>query len=325
MRVKQWIRFSTWATLCGVVLIPGLAWLSPPHLSWPLQNDELFFFFSLRLPRYVSAALVGACLAQAGAAYQGLVRNSLADPYILGVSGGAALGYLVALMLGVPWLIETLFSLAGALGLMTLLWQWQGRHSPQALLLAGIMSNSLCFSLVFLAHVLYPDALQSSVYSFLLGSIRQPDWFAVWPSLILFGMGTLVLQRQGWNMNVLLAGADKAMSMGLDVKRHQSLVLAASSLLVALAVCQAGLIGFVGFMVPHAVRWLRGPDYRDVLPGSAWLGALFLMLAQFIVEHLARINAIGSEIPLGILTALCGAPLCLWWMSRTLFRKNDPW
>jgi iron complex transport system permease protein len=274
---------------------------------------------SLRLPRAILACLVGACLALAGVVMQALFQNPMADPYLVGVSGGAGLGAVAAMMLGINlelagFTAVPLLAFTGALGvtlLVYLLSQRGGKVQTATLLLTGIAVGSLVASVTAFL-MLSRDEHQAVVLSWMLGSLSGRTWLHVWAMVPQFVLGlgvSLVLARP---LNVLLLGDEAATHVGLDVHRAKRWLLALSSLLAAAAVAVSGVIGFVGLVVPHICRLIVGPDHRILLPVSALAGALLLVLADIP----ARLLLSPGEIPIGIITSLLGCPFFLYLLHR---------
>ena len=283
-----------------------------------LRDDPLArtVIFRLRLPRVVMAAVVGASLATVGAALQALFRNPLADPFTLGVSGGASLGASVALALGlgvsvagVPAVFVAAFVGAGLSVLLVyrLASSKGGVLLPGALLLAGVVLN-LCASagvLVIQYLASYDRALQ--ILRWLIGSLDVVGFDLVVRMLIFLIPGWVVLGICARDLHLLATGEESAASLGVDVRRTERMVFAACSLIVGVTVSVGGAIGFVGLIVPHAVRLLFGQDVRLLLPASFLLGAAFLVLA----DTLARVILSPGELPVGAITALMGGPAFL--------------
>jgi len=269
----------------------------------------------LRLPRALLAALVGAALGASGGAFQAVLRNPLADPYLLGVSGGAALGAVAVIALGggSP-LILPLAAFAGALGALVLVyWAARAHHgSPHTLILAGVMVGSLASALLlFLLWLTPSDPLRTAIF-WLAGNLALADpgwlvWLAVWSAAAF-----LLLWSQSRVLDLFTQGEDAAADLGLDIGRGRMTILAAAGALTAGAVAQAGLVGFVGLTVPHVVRLLLGPAHQRLLPAAALVGAIFLVAA----DTLSRTLFAPAEIPVGVVTALIGAPFFLFLLRR---------
>ena len=273
--------------------------------------------FNVRGPRIVAAVLVGAALAAAGAAYQGLFRNPLVSPDILGVSTGAALGAVtgIYLSLGVVAIQSLAFVVGlGAVAVVYATGAALRRHDPILILvLAGIVIGTLLGSLVSLLKYLADPYNQLPAITFwLLGSLASVtigDVKAVTPSVVL-GLIPLVLLR--WRMNVMTLGEDEARALGVDTRRLRLAVIAAATLMTAGVVSISGVVGWIGLLVPHLARFLVGPDFRRLLPASILLGAGYLLGVDTLARTIARI-----EIPLGVLTAFLGAPVFIWVLAAS--------
>ncbi len=279
--------------------------------------------FGLRLPRLLLAAIAGVGLSAAGAAYQGLLRNPLADPFVLGVSGGAALGGSIALVAGsllgfvMPGGAVAVLSFAGA-ALATLLafaaGRREGRLDPSRTLLTGVIFNSFAAALItLLKTAVSPEKAQELLF-WLTGAIGYESWGTLGLAALATAVATAALATQGNGLNLLALGDDGASSLGVHVPRLRATVFLASSLAVAVAVSLTGLVAFVGLLVPHLARLLLGPDQRLLVPASALGGAAFLVLA----DTAARVLFIplGTELPVGALTALAGGPFFLLLLRR---------
>ncbi len=289
---------------------------------FPGEIDPLTqkILFELRLPRIILAILVGAALAVAGVVFQGLFRNPLADPYILGASSGAAFGAAIALVSGSRLLLfglgaRPLFAFAGTLLTTVLVYRItgkSGRSSITTLLLAGIAVSAFISALTTLLLYFYQEELGRVIF-WTLGGFSYTRWGEVQVVLPYLISGFALAYRYVRELNLLLLGEEKAHQLGLDVVRLQRSLLFAASLLVAAAVSVAGTIGFVGLVVPHVMRLLLGPDHRSLLPLSALAGGVFLLAA----DTLARMLLAPVELPVGILTSFVGGPFFLY-----LLRNN---
>ncbi len=272
--------------------------------------------FSIRLPRVVAALLVGAALGAAGACYQTLFRNPLVSPDILGVSAGAGLGAVLGIFLGLSVTGIQLAAFAGGLAAVTLVGfvaaAVRGRDTVLVLVLAGVVVGALAGAATSLLKVLADPYDQLPAITFwLLGSlsgVQTEDAASTLPVVIL-GLVPLVLLR--WRINVLSLGDEEAKSLGIEVGRLRLLVIGCATLITAAVVAIAGVVGWVGLVMPHIARMLVGPGFGILLPTSALLGAGYLLL----VDTLARTLA-AAEVPLGILTAVVGAPFFLWLLAR---------
>jgi len=272
---------------------------------------------SVRGPRIVAAILVGAALAAAGAAYQGLFRNPLVSPDILGVSTGAALGAVIGIYLSLGVVAIQALAFVVGLGAVVVVYAVGAalrRHDPVlVLVLAGIVIGTLLGSCVSLLKYLADPYNQLPAITFwLLGSLASVtlgDVRAVAPSVVL-GLVPLVLLR--WRMNVMTLGEDEARALGVDTRRLRLAVVAAATLMTAGVVSISGVVGWIGLLVPHLARFLVGPDFRRLLPASILLGSGYLLAVDTLARTVARI-----EIPLGVLTAFIGAPFFIWVLAAS--------
>lgn len=285
-----------------------------PHALSPVMDTVLF---QIRLPRVVAAMLVGAALAAAGATYQGMFRNPLVSPDILGVSAGAGVGAALGIFLSLPVVGIQLMAFAFGLGtvfLVYLISQAVRGHDPTlVLVLAGVVMGALAGACVSLLKVVADPYDQLPAITFwLLGSLTAVslgDVMAVLP-LILIALVPLYLLR--WRMNLMSLGDEEGRALGVDVVKLRITFICAATLMTAAAVSVSGVIGWVGLMIPHIARMLTGPGFSRLLPVSVLLGAAYLLA----VDDLARTVA-AIEIPLGILTAFLGAPFFLWLLATT--------
>jgi iron complex transport system permease protein len=286
------------------------------------QDQQAIVLWAIRLPRILAACLIGAGLGMAGAAMQGLFRNPLADPGLVGVSSGAALGAVLILVLGSSFSFSVgsigmvpLAAFMGALavaGAVHHLAQREGRTVVSTQLLAGIALKAICGAGVGLLTYVATDAQLRNVVFWSLGSLGSVTWISVaWlvPLILLPAWGLLAQRRI---LNALLLGEAEAGHLGFHVERGKRIILICSTLIVGATVSFAGIIAFIGLVVPHLLRLWIGPDHRSLLAGSALLGALLLVIA----DTVARLVVIPAELPIGIVTALCGAPFFLWLLKR---------
>ena len=284
--------------------------------------DETIIF-QIRLPRVVGGVLVGAALATAGALFQGLLRNPMADPYIIGTSAGAALGATIAMMLPIN-LVFLGFGLVsgaafgGALATVILVYNLArvgGKTPIISMLLAGfVVSSLLAAVMMFLMSIGNRLNLNlHSVYAFLMGNVSVTSWgqLAVVAPLVIGGI--IGARFFAFHLNAFSLGEEGAAYLGIDVEKDKIRILALGSLLTATAVSISGLVGFVGLVVPHAVRLSLGPDHRLLLPASALAGAGFLIVADLV----ARVVLAPVEIPVGVVTAIIGAPFFIYLLRRT--------
>jgi iron complex transport system permease protein len=272
--------------------------------------------FDIRLPRVFAAVVVGAAVAAAGAAYQTLFRNPLVSPDILGVSTGAGLGAVLGIFLSLP--VAAIQLLAFIVGLATVGLVYaiaglvHGREPVLVLVLAGVVVGALAGAAISLLKILADpyDQLPAIVF-WLLGSlsaIRKGEVWAAVP-LVLIGLLALVILR--WRINVLSLGDEEAKALGVETGRLRLVVIAAATLITASVVAISGVIGWVGLVIPHIARMAVGPSFDRLLPTATLLGAGYLLIVDTLARTMARI-----EVPIGILTAIIGAPFFLWLLAR---------
>lgn len=313
--------------LLAAAIVVGLA-VGPSGLALGAVARALFaddtgvasdIVLRVRLPRVVLAALVGASLATSGTLFQALLRNPLADPYVLGVSGGAALGGIVVLALGgalgLGYEAVPLASFAGALATLLLLFGvagGRGRLSPPMLLLTGVVFNSFASAaIVFLASSA-GLADGARIFLWLIGNLSDARADVAGAVAAFLGVGLACAFPFARALNLLALGEEPAAQLGVPVEGVRRLLLVATSLMVGAAVSVSGLIGFVGLIVPHLLRLAIGPDHRLLIPASALGGAAFLVFCDTAARSLLG----GRELPVGAITALVGGPLFLLLLHR---------
>ncbi|WP_156958150.1 FecCD family ABC transporter permease [Pseudomonas knackmussii] len=289
-----------------------------------LEQAELIVG-QLRLPRALMGLLVGALLALCGVAMQGLFRNPLADPGLIGVSSGAALGAALAIVFGAAIgglpavLAPYLLSLCAFLGGLVVTWlvyrlgRRDGQTSVATMLLAGIALTALASALIGLFSYLADDATLRSLTFWNLGSLNGASYPRLWPLLLVGMLVAAWLPRRVDALNALLLGESEARHLGFDVERLKVELIFCTALGVGAAVAAAGMIGFIGLVVPHLLRLVVGPDHRRLLPASMLGGAILLLLADL----LARLALAPAELPIGIVMALIGAPFFLYLLLRS--------
>ena len=303
--------FVSPAALAGMVLwrFPGLT----IHATWPEAHQVIVF--QLRLPHTALMALTGAALASSGAAYQGLFRNPLADPYLIGVASGAGLGAVLALTMNWPGNLLGLYTIPasaflGAVVTVAIVYSLArvGRTVPTTtLILAGVAFSAFATALTSYLMFRSNSELRRSM-GWLFGGGTLGGWEPVWAILPYIVVGVTVLVLAGHALNVLQFGEEQAQQLGLPAERVKILVILAASLTTAAAVAFTGIIGFIGLVVPHVARIAWGTDYRRLIPLSLLGGATALLLADLV----ARVALAPETLPVGIVTALVGAPFFLW-------------
>lgn len=309
------------STLLGLAVGPSGAGLHEvlALLGGPADPESVsgVIIRQIRLPRVLLAAAVGATLALGGLVFQALLRNPLAEPYILGISGGSAVGAILGMLLGLsqfPGVAVTAF--AGSmlvLVLMLALISGRAAINRDSLLLGGVMMNAFCGAIIMFLISITQTSEVHQILFWLMGDFtlfagdRLPVLLLLLPCFVLI----FCLARP---MNLLLAGRESAAALGVHVERVTLLLLLVTSFMVSLMVCQSGLVGFVGLVIPHALRLLLGPDHRLLVPACILGGGAYLILCDL----LARTISASGEMPVGIVTAMIGAPLfiVLLWRSR---------
>ena len=279
-----------------------------------VASTELTIIWELRLPRLLLACVVGAGLGTAGAGYQGLFRNPLADPFVIGASSGAALGATLAIVNGWQGSILGLAcipaaSLVGALAAVSIVFSIAsvGRQIPMvSLLLAGVALSSMLSAIVSLLMFLHEEKLMT-IFGWLMGSLSGRGWTTLWSTAPLVLIGASILWMHSRAMDALTFGEESAASLGLGMNRFRATIVLSASLITAASVAGGGIIGFVGLIAPHMARSLVGARHALVIPMSGILGALLLLLA----DDVARTIVAPSELPVGVVTALMGSPFFL--------------
>jgi iron complex transport system permease protein len=283
--------------------------------TWPATAETIVW--DLRLPRVFEAMIVGLGLSVAGATFQGLLRNPLADPYVLGTASGAALGAAIAVLIPVRIVILEFgllqgLAFVGALGAVIAVYRLAriGGGAPMtSLLLTGYALGSLLAAGLAMAMYLSGAALRQ-IFAYLLGSFESASWGRLAGVVPIVLVASAVILLRARSLNGLLLGEEAAHHLGVDVRRERALLLGLATLITAACVAVSGLIGFVGLVVPHVVRLVVGPNARVVLPLSALVGASLMVAADLIARVL-------GEVPVGVVTAVIGAPFFLFLLRRT--------
>jgi iron complex transport system permease protein len=324
MKIRPYL-FSLLAL--GFALILSLAigsvFLSPAQLWAALtghgtQTSDTILW-AIRFPRTALIALTGMALGGSGATFQGLFRNPLADPFLIGVASGAGLGAVLAMSIHWPYTALGLAAVPAAAfvtGLLTVFLVYTfarvgGSVPVTNLILAGVAVSSFATSLTSYLMLKSTGELRQAI-SWLLGGVSLSSWNVILALTPYLAIGLTILAFSGHALNLLQFGDDQAVQMGLDVKRTKIIIIVAASFVTAAAVSFAGIIGFVGLIIPHVMRMWWGADYRRIIPLSILGGASALLLADI----LSRVVIAPQELPLGIITALAGAPFFLWVLQR---------
>lgn len=282
-----------------------------------LDATDATILFSIRLPRVLFAGVVGASLAASGAIFQSLLRNPLADPYILGISGGAAVGAIIGILVGagaVPFGIPGLAFL-GSLATIVLVFGVSGTKTDiqsNTLLLTGVIVNAFFSAVILFLVSTSNEAQLHSVIFWLMGDLSLAEGREVLLTGLFLAAGFLIMVVHARDLNLIVTGEETAMQLGVDVERTKKILFITASMVTAVAVSVSGTIGFVGLIIPHVLRMILGPDHRLLLPASILFGGTFLVAA----DTIARTVMAPVELPVGVVTALCGAPYFLYLLRR---------
>ncbi|MFB9329791.1 FecCD family ABC transporter permease [Paenibacillus aurantiacus] len=288
------------------------------------DSSSIAIVTQVRLPRIVLAVLVGACLSLAGAGFQGVLRNPLADPFTLGVATGCSVGAAFILLFGYHltvgmWLIPGIAFVTGiaTLGVVVALARARGAMNIVTLILAGVIVQAFLGAVVTLMSSM-SQGVVNEINAWLMGSISARGWEHAQLVLPFLAVGAVVLIRYSMALNLFVFGERHASHLGIEVERTKLTVLIVSTLLTAVAVSVAGVVGFVGLVIPHLIRLIVGPDYRLIVPLSALGGGIYLLWA----DTLARTVASPKEIPLGVVTAFIGAPFFAYLLYRRKMQQG---
>lgn len=315
-------RLKGWLIILFFLVVTVYLALStgPVKLSmFNLSATDRVILFNLRLPRLLSSFFVGGGLALAGAILQGLFRNPLADSYILGISSGASLGAASAIVLGFtsPFAIFTgvsFFAFLGsllAMGLVFYFGSYFGIISPFRLLLSGLGIGLFLSSLVAILMIMAEEELKALIF-FFLGGFSSSGWETALLTITFIPIGAWIAYAYARELNVMLLGKEAAQSSGVNIVFIQSIYAVTAAFLTAVSVSVAGLIGFVGLIVPHMVRMIFGADHRTLFPFTFFAGGIFLILC----DTVAKIVVAPSELPVGVVTSLCGVPFFLYLLKK---------
>ncbi|PKN05334.1 MAG: iron ABC transporter permease [Deltaproteobacteria bacterium HGW-Deltaproteobacteria-9] len=283
-----------------------------------LSSQENLIIFSVRLPRIIFAGIIGASLALSGVVFQALLRNPLADPYVLGISGGSALGAIIGILIGAGsfYLGVPMLAFLGALTTVFLVFIVSGGSRgallDNSLLLSGVVVNAF-FSAAILFFLSIANSMElHSITFWLMGDLSRASIKEISVAAAFLLIVFVLLYRQTLKLNLIAQGEETALQLGVHVERTRQWILIITSLVTAVAVSFAGIIGFVGIMVPHMMRLVFGSDHRLLMPASVLFGASFLVVA----DTVARVALAPAELPVGVITALCGAPYFIFLLKR---------
>lgn len=286
--------------------------LNPSSLSATL-------LWEVRVPRMLIGALVGMSLSVAGLAFQALLRNPLADPFILGVSGGAALGSVVAVGLHLAFVYVSGIAFVSAFASMLLIY-WlakvKGRLNPHTLLLVGVLFNATTFALILFLNSLVSMEDLHRIWFLMVGSLEAMEYSRIWVLAAFVLAGSAVIFREASALNLMSLGDESAALLGVDIEKVRRRIFIAASLMIGATVSVSGLIGFVGLAVPHMMRLLTGSDHRRVLPATLLGGATFLILADWLARIAFSSQQFQTQLPVGVVTSLLGAPFFFYLLKR---------
>lgn len=293
---------------------------SVPAAGSSLSKFEVVYW-QIRLPRLILATLTGMALASTGTAFQSVFRNPMADPYVLGISSGASLGAALAIVAGLESTVLGITGMAflfsiGSLALVFTIASRTGKISSNVLLLAGVAMSFLSTAVVSLLLFLHRDKVEQIVF-WTLGGLNAANWNQIQFLIPVVLAGSAVIFYYAQHLNIMLLGADTAKNLGIQTNRTILWVMLASSFMVAVVVSNTGVIGFVGLIIPHIIRFITGPDNRKIIPLSVIAGAIFLMIS----DTVARTLASPSELPVGSITALAGVPYFLFLLYQSQKRS----
>jgi iron complex transport system permease protein len=312
------------STLIGAANIGVLQGLKGLLYGWYegtafLTDSEKTILFSVRLPRIVFAAIVGASLSSAGVVFQGLLRNPLAEPFILGVSGGAAVGAIAGILLGIaalPFGIPLLAFLGSAVTVILVFLVGKGKSgiNSHTLLLAGVIINAFFSAIIMFLISISSRADLHTITFWLMGDLGLAYSREIVMAGVFLMVSFLIVYAYARPLNLIVGGEETAMQLGVNVERTKIILFLAGSFMTAVAVSFAGIIGFVGLIVPHMMRMLLGSDHRLLIPASFLFGATFLVVA----DTIARVMIPHAELPVGVVTALCGAPYFIYLLKTRM-------
>lgn len=313
---EQWLAIGGLSLILLVIMFISLFLGSVLISPGELLNSNILW--QIRLPRVVLAAFIGLLLALSGVLLQGVLRNPLADPYILGVSAGGAVGAAISIALGANFVVLGVSSVPAMAFMFALvavyvvykLSQVGGRTAPETLILAGVALSAFCAAILSLI-IIMTGSLQS-IYFWLLGSLASASWSNVFTVIPYALAGAGIAYFYSKELNALLLGEEMAITLGIDVEKTRFVLIGAASLMAAAAVSVSGLIGFVGLIIPHWIRLIIGPNHKVLVPISALSGMLLMVVA----DTISRTVLAPMEIPIGIIMALVGAPFFLYLLRR---------
>lgn len=324
------LTFKYWLTvnLCFIVALAVTVIFTLNIGSEPIsifktaltETDYTILFYS-RLPRILLGVIVGIALGSGGTAFQALLRNPLADPYIIGVSGGAALGSVIGLALKLPFpaIVFTAF-LFSFLTMLFIYWasKFHGKLPAHTLLLTGVIFNAFAFAFIMLIHSLVTLEQAHEILFMLIGNLEIQSYKILGIASIAVFVGFIFLCILSPRLNIISLGDEVAENLGISIGATRKLVFFAASLMIGAVVGISGLIGFVGLFIPHMVRLIFGTDHRLVLPISGFMGAIFLVLSDTFARTILMHGEYQTQLPVGVITALIGGPVFVYLLKRQM-------
>lgn len=302
------------------IILSKAPWIGSSIDISNIPKSHQTIIWNIRLPRITLALLVGFGLSVVGASMQGLLKNPMADPYIIGTSSGAALGAAIAIVFKLNQMVMgagviSIFAFIGALTATTIVYQLakvKSKVPVTTLLLAGIATGQLFTAMMSFLMVISSKDVASIIY-WTMGSFSSRGWNHVQVAILPIMLGSLIIYVFAKDLNILLLGETTAENTGVEVEKVKRILLIVSAFVTAFAVSVSGIIGFVGLIIPHIVRMLVGPDHRTLLPASGLLGGIFMIVA----DTVARTIIAPTEIPVGIITALAGGPFFIYLLRKS--------
>ncbi len=324
LKLKKWFSINVLLLflLVSFILISVSVGSERIDIFDAIRNSNLrdsAILFSSRLPRTLLAAIVGIALASCGSAFQALLRNPLADPFILGVSGGAALGSVLAVGFHLSFTgisIASFFTALISIFLIFSIAKTKGRLPSHTLLLTGVIFNAFCFALILFVNSILTMEQAYQIVFLLIGNLEPTDYTTILLAAFFVLSGFIILVALAQKINILSLGDETAGHLGVDSNRLRIYIFFASSLMVGVAVATSGLIGFIGLFVPHIARFIFGSDHRFVIPASGLIGAMFLVASDTIGRTFLMNTNYQTELPVGVITALVGAPFFVVLLKR---------
>lgn len=302
------------------VILTKVPFLNSLVDSRNISQDHTLIILQIRLPRIITSALVGMGLSVVGAAFQAIFKNPMADPYVLGISSGSALGAAIGFILGLDESIFgnttiTIIAFIGSILTTIIVYniaKVKNKIPTTTLLLAGVSMGFFLSSLISIIMVFNRQQIEKIVF-WTLGSVSAASYGQILTLLPFLIIGIIIILSFSKDLNIMLTGDDTARSLGIEVETVKKIILGVSSIIVAACVSISGVIGFVGLIIPHAVRMIFGPDHKVLLPFSMIIGAIFMIIS----DTIARTIAAPSEIPVGAITALLGSPYFIYLLIKT--------